>query len=414
METTNENIPALRFPEFNGGWELKQLGELSSRIGDGIHSTPQYDDEGDFYFINGNNLVNGKIVTNENTRRVNSIEFEKHKRTLNRNTILLSINGTIGNLAYYNDEPVVLGKSACYINLKDVFNKTFVFNVLQSYSIQRFYNSELTGTTIKNLSLATVKNTEFHIPDIKEQQKIASFLTAIDDKILQLQKKKQLLEQYKKGVMQQIFTLKLRFKDNDGNDYPEWENKVLGEIADVSKLAGYEFTKHIVYNDTGKIIALRGLNIKNNKLELTEVKYIDDSNLKMLSRSKLFVNDLMFTYVGTIGEVALILENDRFYLGPNVARIRITNSQCLPIFINQYFNNAIFKNNEIKKYIATSSQPALSMTNIRKFVLNIPALEEQQKIADFLFRIDDKYNLVSKQIEQTQNFKKGLLQQMFV
>ena len=97
----------------------------------------------------------------------------------------------------------------------------------------------------------------------------------------------------------------------------EW--KKLGEISKVTKLAGFEFTKYVTYTGIGKIIALRGLNIKNRNIILEDIKYVDNSNLEKLSRSKLYIGDILFTYVGTVGEVAVVNENDRFYLAPNVA-----------------------------------------------------------------------------------------------
>ena len=121
----------------------------------------------------------------------------------------------------------------------------------------------------------------------------------------------------------------------------EW--KPLGEVADVTKLAGYEFTEHIKYSDHGSIIALRGLNIKNGDLNLTSVKYIDGSNFKKLSRSKLYINDMLFTYVGTIGEVALIDVDDKYYLAPNVARIRFTSDFIIPKFMRFYFQSNLFQ-----------------------------------------------------------------------
>jgi len=180
---------------------------------------------------------------------------------------------------------------------------------------------------------------------------------------------------------------KLRFPEfeNDGS----WEEMELGEISNVSKLAGYEFTKHIIYENSGSIIALRGLNIKNNKLILNDVKYIDNSDLSMLERSKLYINDMMFTYIGTIGEVALIKENNRFYLAPNVSRIRPNSNFVIPIYLLQYFNNSSFKKNEVAKYISSSSQPALTMGNVRKFNVILPQIPEQQKIADCLSSLDE-------------------------
>ena len=168
----------------------------------------------------------------------------------------------------------------------------------------------------------------------------------------------------------------------------DWEQRKLGDVADVTKLAGFEFTEHVVYSDEGNIIALRGLNIKNGQLILDDVKYIDGSNFSKLSRSKLYVNDIMFTYVGTVGEVAIIKENDRFYLAPNVSRIRIE-SDDLPEYISQYMRTEQFYRTVLFPLIATSSQPALSMENIRKFVIYLPMDKEEQKaIADALNFLD--------------------------
>ncbi len=201
----------------------------------------------------------------------------------------------------------------------------------------------------------------------------------------------------------------LRFPEFSG----EWEVKALGTLADVSKLAGYEFTKHIIYEETGKIIALRGLNIKNNSLDLSDVKYIDNSDLSKLNRSKLFVDDLMFTYIGTIGEVALIEDNDRFYLAPNVSRIRTDKNKVSPNFLLQYFNHPYFKNIEIAKYISSSSQPALTMENVRKFDIKLPLLEEQNKIANFLSVLDSKIKTQRKTIESLESLMKGMSQKLF-
>ncbi|MDI5899447.1 restriction endonuclease subunit S [Flavobacterium yafengii] len=412
IEKKKTFVPQLRFSGFDGEWDEVKLGKLAERIGDGLHGTPKYSDDSDINFINGNNLTNGKIEITEKTKKVDYAIFTKNDKGLNENTILISLNGTIGNIAKYNNEKVMLGKSVGYFNFKE--NRNFYFHVFHTDKIQNFFISELTGSTIKNLSLKTLRETVFPFPPLPEQQKIASFLSAVDEKIQQLSRKKELLEQYKKGVMQQLFSGKLRFKDENGEDYPDWEEKKLGEIANVSKLAGYEFTKHIVYEDKGEIIALRGLNIKKNKLDLNDVKYIDNSEFSKLSRSKLYIDDLMFTYVGTIGEVALINENDKYYLAPNVSRIRVNTQIITPNYILQYFNVSKFRNNEIEKFISSSSQPALSMENVRKFKIQVPSLQEQQKIADFLSSIDSKLESVSEQLAQTQNFKKGLLQQMFV
>ena len=193
----------------------------------------------------------------------------------------------------------------------------------------------------------------------------------------------------------------------------DWEQRKLGEIADITKLAGFEFTKYIVYSDKGNIIALRGLNIKDGDLNLEDVKYIDSSDFTKLKRSKLFRNDILFTYVGTIGEVARIQEADKYYLAPNVSRIRIKN-RLLSEFLMYYMDRDLFYQKIIFPLIATSSQPALSMANIREFNITYPSdTNEQQKIALVFNRISHLITLHQCKLEKLKLTKKALLQKLF-
>ena len=186
----------------------------------------------------------------------------------------------------------------------------------------------------------------------------------------------------------------------------------LGDISDITKLAGFEFTQYVQYEDSGNIIALRGLNCKNGSLDLTDVKYIDNSILEKLTRSKLYVGDILFTYVGTVGEVAIIEENDRFYLAPNVSRIRVEQGYN-PYFIKQLIHTKRFYNKIIFPLIATSSQPALSMENVRKFSLSIPQESEQGKLAEFLNILDQRISTQKKIIEKYESLIRGLYQLLF-
>lgn len=180
----------------------------------------------------------------------------------------------------------------------------------------------------------------------------------------------------------------------------------MGDVADVTKLAGFEFTEHVVYSDEGNIIALRGLNIKNGRLVLDDVKYIDGSNFSKLTRSKLYVDDIMFTYVGTVGEVTIIKENDRFYLAPNVSRIRVQSNDS-PKYISHYMRTDSFYRHVIFPFIATSSQPALSMENIRKFEICLPQnREEQDRLSEYFEDLDHLITLHQRKLEEFQNIKK--------
>ena len=209
MANTNNNkslnVPILRFPGFTGEWRQDLMENVTERIGDGIHSTPTYNEYGDYFFINGNNLVDGKIKIFNNTQKVTKEEaLKQNANVLCDNSLLLSINGTIGNVAIYNNERIMLGKSACYINPSAKILRDFLFFYLQNSKIQKYFILELTGSTIKNLSLTSIKNTKLRLPSIQEQAKIAKLLRAIDERIATQNKIIEKYESLIKGIAQSI------------------------------------------------------------------------------------------------------------------------------------------------------------------------------------------------------------------
>ena len=193
----------------NGNWEKKELREITTILGDGLHGTPKYSVDGDYYFINGNNLNDGRIGFKENTKRVNVNEFNKYKKILTDRTVLVSINGTLGNVAFYNGEKIILGKSACYFNLKDSVDKGFVKYVLSSPYFINYAHREATGATIKNVSLKSMREFRVPLPTIQEQQTIVRQLDALRAETKRLeaiyQQKLLNLEQLKKSVLQKAF-----------------------------------------------------------------------------------------------------------------------------------------------------------------------------------------------------------------
>ena len=152
-------------------------------MGDGLHGTPKYDENGTVFFINGNNLVDGKIEIKDSTKRVSEYEANKYRKNLTPRTILVSINGTIGNVAKYKGEACILGKSACYFNVADNFDLNFIYYVIASQQFKDTITHLATGTTIKNVSLETMRNYSFMAPSINEQKRISSILSSFDDKI---------------------------------------------------------------------------------------------------------------------------------------------------------------------------------------------------------------------------------------
>jgi len=182
-------------------WPLVRLEEITSVLGDGLHGTPIYDDGGDYHFINGNNLLEGRIVINEKTKRVTEAEAHKHRKNLNERTILVSINGTLGNIAFYCGERVILGKSACYFNVDTGVDKHFVRYVLQSDTFQNYIHNLATGSTIKNVSLRLMRDFSFQLPPFEVQERISATLKALDDRIALLRETNAMLE----GIAQALF-----------------------------------------------------------------------------------------------------------------------------------------------------------------------------------------------------------------
>ena len=186
-------------------WKEVRLEECVSLLGDGLHGTPKYTENGEYAFINGNNLINGKIVIKPETKRVNEDEYLKYKKNLTDRTIFVSINGTIGNVGTYNGEKIILGKSACYFNVLDGIDKAFIKYIVSSPSFKTYLETNATGTTIKNVSLAQMRNYSFLLPPLPTQQKIAAIISSLDDKIELNNKINDNLEQQAQAIFKNCF-----------------------------------------------------------------------------------------------------------------------------------------------------------------------------------------------------------------
>ena len=167
--------------ENDKGWEVKKLKDISYEIGDGLHGTPEYTDTyTGCYFINGNNLEDGVIVIKDNTKMVSTKTKTMHYIEMDDYTILISINGTLGKIAFYNGENVILGKSACYIKLNKEQNKKYIYELLKSKYFKEYAEAECTGTTIRNVSLKSMRNFPVPIPPLPLQHLCAQRIEQIE------------------------------------------------------------------------------------------------------------------------------------------------------------------------------------------------------------------------------------------
>lgn len=229
-------------------WRKYRLIDITDKIGDGLHGTPKYSKDGEYFFINGSNLVDGKIQISEKTKRVDRKQFEKHKKELSDKTIFLSINGTIGNVALYNNEKCILGKSAAYFNISNEFSRDFIKYLFLNNDFQNYIKQNATGTTIKNVGLSLLRDYEFYAPENSEKRtRIASILSAFDEKIELNRQMNATLEAMAQAMFREWF-IDFEFPNENGEKYKSsggkmvdselgeipkgWEVKSLDKIAD--------------------------------------------------------------------------------------------------------------------------------------------------------------------------------------
>lgn len=211
-------------------WRTTTLEECTDILGDGLHGTPKYTENGEYAFINGNNLVDGEILIKKETKRVDYSQYEKYKKPLTNRTILVSINGTLGNVGVYGSEKIILGKSACYFNVKESVDKDFIYYIVSSPTFKQYLESNATGTTIKNISLKQMREYTFELPEIGEQKRISSVLRKIDEKIKNNRAINKNLEQQARSLFKAWF---VDFDPFANTMLSDWKK---GKLKDILKL----------------------------------------------------------------------------------------------------------------------------------------------------------------------------------
>lgn len=401
----------LRFINFSDEIDISTLGECTVWKSGG---TPKKDVlhywKGDIPWISASEM-RGKYYSNSQYN-ISQEALKKGSTLAVAGSILLLVRGSM----LFKKIPVGITTKDVAFN-QDIKSLVVKDNIEVDYLYQWFCANEhkimnlVVGTGIGAGKLDTndMKSIEINLPSIAEQQKTASFLSSVDKKISHLQQQKILLEQYKKGVMKQIFNQELRFKDDNGNDYPEWNKKKLGEVYYSEKGNGISKGE---LNSNGKYecILYGELYTKYNEV-IYNVKSKTDSSKGLLSK----VNDLLIpsstttTGIDLANVTALNFNNIR--LGGDIIVLR-SNEKSNNIFYAYYLSNR--KKNEIASRAQGITIVHLYFNSIRDIEIDLPSIEEQTKIAEFLSSIDSEIQLVNTQLENTQQFKKGLLQQMFV
>ena len=408
MDNKKNGIPKLRFPGFTGAWEQRKLGEGTLKIGDGLHGTPKYSTSGNVLFINGNNLINGKVVITSETKRVTSNEQSKDDKELNQNTILMSINGTIGSLAWYRNENLMLGKSVAYIEVSE-FDKKFVYAYLQTTKVKFYFISSLTGTTIKNLGLKAIRETPLLIPNIEEQEKIGEFFQQLDSLIALHQRKLEHLQEQKKGLLQKMFP-------KNGEIVPEvrfpgftdaWEQRKLGEVVEWSKGSGLSKNDLNIQGKGVPVIHYADL-YKFNSVQKEVIHWtIDDMGTNIPENNLLFpMSDV--TPDGLARTSTVLQSNVK--AGGDVLIAKLNKDVLSPFMSYQVNRNK----NQILPLVTGTTVRHISSKSLNSLKVSIPGKNEQKYIGSILMHFDTLIALHQRKLDHLELMKKGLLQQMFV
>ncbi len=408
------NIPQLRFPEFEGEWEKKKLENIAKiergRFSPRPRNNPVYYN-GNIPFVQTSDVVNsfGKIQNYSQTLNDKGLSVSK---LFSKGTILITIAANIGYTGVLELDmacPDSLIGITCSVGYHNQF-----LNI--RFSIEQPKLDYLAvAAAQKNINIDFLKPYKFSFPTLPEQQRIASFLTAVDEKLTALKKKKELLEQYKKGIMQKLFSQQLRFKpdlsevegDENGNEFPEWEYIQLGKIAKI--FDGTHQTPK--YTQEGiPFYSVEHVTANN----FSDTKYISEKVFENeIKRVRLEKGDILLTRIGDIGTSKYIDWDVKASFYVSLALIK-QSEKYNSKFINQYISTNAFKKELWKRTIHVAFPKKINLGEIGNCFVVLPCLEEQTRIANFLSAIDKKINETAKQIEATAQWKKGLLQQMFV
>jgi type I restriction enzyme S subunit len=406
-------VPELRFPEFEGAWSTEKLGTRTSKVGSG--ATPRggstaYVDDG-IPFIRSQNIRNNRLDLSDAA----FIPAKTHRKMSNSavcaNDVLLNITGaSIGRSAVVSADfgEGNVNQHVCIIRLDDGSSPAFLQAYISSHRGQKGILQAQSGSGREGLNFENIRNFKIAFPTLPEQQKIAAFLGSVDDKIDALRRKHDALKQFKAGLMQKLFSQELRFKRDDGSDYPEWEEK---------RLEGFSTRVRRKAESTG--FAVLTISAGNGFVdqEARFNKVIAGTSLENythLRRDEFSYNrgaSLRYPY----GCIYRLTEHDEA-LVPYVYR-SFKLKTGVPEFFEQYFKGGNL-DRQLRRLISSSARlNGLLNIGVEEFYgvkVPYPHLDEQQHIADCLSAVDAKIEAVDGQVTQMEAFKKGLLQKMFV
>ena len=403
------NIPKLRFKDNNGNdypqWEKKKLGDIGNIISGGTPSSSNKEYwNGHINWFTPSEVGKTKFVS-ESIRKITEKGLKNSSaKLLPKGTILLSSRATIG------EKSILLNSATTNQGFQSIITNNEAINEFIYYYIDTL-KSELikqsSGSTFLEISNTILKKLKIYIPNLQEQEKIANFLSTVDKKIENLANTITSLENQKKGLLQQIFSQKLRFKDKNGNNYPNWEKKKLGDICKFTG-GGTPSTSILKYWN-GTIPWISSSDLQTNTIHKIKIsRYITNEAVSNSSTKIIPKNSILIVSRVGVGKVAI--SNCVLCTSQDFTNItEINGNTTFYAYLLKYKMEQLTQNTQ------GTSIKGITTSDIKNIKLIVPIEQtEQTKIADFLSAFDRKLDNQKAQLEHWQQIKKGLLQQMFV
>ena len=399
-------IPRLRFPEFTGGWQEKRLKEIADVIGGGTPDTknPKYWG-GDIVWLTPSEVKN-KYIDNSIRKISHEGLLESSAKILPINTVILTSRATVGDAAIARKELTTNQGFQSLVPHKSEDSEFLYYLVTTN---KKEFLRRASGSTFLEISNRDVKNIPVRIPILEEQQKIAEFLAAVDKRVALLERKVQQLEAYKRGVMQQLFSQQLRFTRPDGSHFPAWQEKRLGEVFDAARGSSLSWGD-IEVDGKNKAILYGQLYTVYPEV-ISQVVSCTNSNKGTPSKNGDLLLPNSTTTTGIDLANATALNEDGVLLGGDITVLRFKETGS-NIFYAYYLSH--FMKYKLAAYGQGSTIVHMYFSQYKNMKIVEPSAAEQQKIAEFLAALDEKIALTRQQLDKTKQFKKGLLQRMFV
>jgi len=419
------NIPQLRFPEFREEWKIVKLTDIVDVMTDYVaagsfeslrNNVTVYDKPNYAIYLRLTDLRKG--IYHKDLKYVDrsSYDFLNKSNLCGGEILMANIGANVGDtyLMPVIDDFATIAPNMIVIKENRLeFLSAFLFYWLNTRKGEKSINTAISGSGQPKINKTDLKQIKISLTSQLEQAKIASFLTAVDNKIEQLSKKQELLGEYKKGVMQQIFSQVTRFKADDGSDFPDWEDGLLNTLIDNSRKIRYGIVQPGKYDKNGKYL-IRGKDYSNGWEIPSEFFKVSDAIEKKYSKTRVKKGDVIVCIVGSVGNVMVIPGwLDGANITQTTARIAPDKNKLNNQYLYFYFQSLVGRN-MIHKHTRVGTRPGLNIEDVEKFSILLPSLLEQAKIANFLSSIDNKIEQVGKQLDESKQFKKALLQQMFV